>query len=119
VARPGSARGAGTGVFSEYHDELSVFACYQGGSSERRTFQIQSISTAISTGTFVEFECTNVGCIHLVQNRLQWYNILKAKKFSVFNKSLEFCYSAQPILVCKEGCSEWKYKVSLPVKTNG
>jgi hypothetical protein len=69
--------------------KLSVFACHQGGSFERRTSQIQSISAAISTGTFVEIEYANVDCIDLVQNRLQWY-VLKAKKFSVFNESPEF-----------------------------
>jgi len=87
--------------------KLSVLACHQGGSFERRTSQIQSISAAISTGTFVEIEYANVDCIHLVQNRLQWYNVLKAKKFSLFKESPEFCYSAQPILVSKEGCSAW------------
>jgi hypothetical protein len=97
--------------------KLSVFACHQEGSFENRTFQIQSISAAISTGTFVEIECANVDCIRLVQNRLQWYNVLKAKKFSVFSKSPEFCFSAQPILVSKEGFSAWNYQVSLPVKT--
>lgn len=62
----------------------------------------------MSTGTLVEIECANMDCIHLVQNRLQWYEVLKAKQFFVFNKSPEFCYSAQPILVSKEGCSAWK-----------
>lgn len=97
--------------------KLSFFAC-QRGSSEHRTFQIQSISAAISTGAFVEIECANVDCIHLVHNRLQWYNVLKAKRFSVFNKSLEFCYSAQPSLVSNEGYSAWKYQINLTVKTN-
>ena len=73
--KTGSARGAASGVFWEYHVD-----CHQGGSFKRKTFQIQSVSAAISAGTFVEIECANVDCIYLVQNRLQWYNVLKAKK---------------------------------------
>lgn len=116
--KAGSAGGAASGVFSEYHDEAVSFSCHQRGSFESRTFQIQSIIAAISTRTFVEIECANVDCIHLVQNRLQWYDVLKAKKFSVFSRSPEFCYSAQPILASKEGFSAWNYQVSLPVKIN-